>query len=95
VQDAYATARHFGITAKTLYKWLKWFDHGHVNHLEEHSRAPNHVRQWEVTLVEYNSVRPHESLDYLTPMEYIEKHLNQTHQIDESLLPMYSARTLD
>lgn len=35
-------------------------------------------------LIEYNSVRPHQALDYLTPLEYI----------DSLLLPMSSSRTL-
>lgn len=35
-------------------------------------------------LIEYNSVRPHQSLDYLTPLEYI----------DTQLLPMSSSRTM-
>jgi len=35
-------------------------------------------------LIEYNSIRPHETLDYLTPLEYIEK---------RNLLPMSSSCT--
>lgn len=50
--NVYATAHHFSITPKTVYKWLRRFDNGHVDRLEERSRAPNHVRQWEVTLIE-------------------------------------------
>ena len=41
-------------------------------------------------LVEYNFIRPHQTLDYLTPMEYIEKEL----QRNKKVLPMYPARTL-
>lgn len=35
-------------------------------------------------LIEYNAIRPHQALDYLTPLEYI----------DSLLLPMSSSRTL-
>lgn len=38
-------------------------------------------------LIEYNSIRPHETLDYLTPLEYID-----THSL-EKVSPMYSSRT--
>ena len=38
-------------------------------------------------LIEYNSVRPHEALDYLTPLEYIDQRLK------ENLLPMSSSLT--
>ncbi|MCD6599041.1 MAG: hypothetical protein J7L19_00485, partial [Dehalococcoidia bacterium] len=41
-------------------------------------------------LVEYNFNRPHQSLVYLTPVEYIEKELAKTHS---SVLPMWSAST--
>jgi transposase InsO family protein len=36
-------------------------------------------------LIEYNSIRPHEALDYLTPLEYIDQ---------RSLLPMSSSYTI-
>lgn len=39
-------------------------------------------------LIEYNSVRPHEALDYLTPIEYIDKILQNR------VLPMSSSCTL-
>jgi putative transposase len=38
-------------------------------------------------LVEYNAVRPHQALDYLTPLEYIDTYLNT------KVLPMYSSST--
>ncbi|MCD6599513.1 MAG: integrase core domain-containing protein [Dehalococcoidia bacterium] len=41
-------------------------------------------------LVEYNFNRPHQSLVYLTPVEYIEKELAKTHS---SVLPMWPAST--
>ncbi|MDA3793478.1 MAG: integrase core domain-containing protein [Elusimicrobia bacterium] len=42
-------------------------------------------------LVEYNFNRPHQTLDYLTPMEYIEKEHNEKSKV----LPMYPASTLN
>ena len=38
------TARHFGITRKTLHKWLARFDEKHLGSLEERSRAPEKTR---------------------------------------------------
>ena len=38
-------------------------------------------------LIEYNSIRPHQSLNYLTPLEYVEKTMN--------LSTMYSSSTKD
>ena len=40
-------------------------------------------------LIEYNSIRPHETLDYLTPLEYIDQRLQK------ELLPMSSSYTSD
>ena len=42
-------------------------------------------------LVEYNFERPHETLDYLTPFEYLENTLT----LNQKVLPMYSACTTD
>lgn len=39
-------------------------------------------------LIEYNNVRPHQTLDYLTPLEYIDQTLK------EEVLPMSSSRTV-
>lgn len=47
--NASLTCRHFGISPKTFYKWKKLFDPTNLRLLEDKSRAPNHVRQWEVT----------------------------------------------
>ena len=38
-------------------------------------------------LIEYNSIRPHQALDYLTPLEYIDQ------QHKDRVLPMSSSRT--
>lgn len=53
-RDAYKTAKHFGISAKTFYKWLKRFEKSKemVRVLEDQSRRPRQVRQWEVSLLE-------------------------------------------
>ncbi|MFA5157821.1 MAG: integrase core domain-containing protein [Patescibacteria group bacterium] len=40
-------------------------------------------------LIEYNFERPHETLDYLTPFEYLENTLT----LNQKVLPMYSACT--
>jgi len=41
-KDAYKTAKHFAISAKTFYKWHKRFNNGLVRKLEDESRAPIH-----------------------------------------------------
>lgn len=43
------TAKHFGISRKTLHKWLKRFEERNLLTLEEISRTPQHVRSWTVT----------------------------------------------
>lgn len=49
---ATTTARHFGISRKTFYKWFKVFDSDNLyslHKLEDSSRAPRRVRQREIT----------------------------------------------
>ena len=46
------TYTYFGITRKTLHKWLKRFDERNLLSLEEHSKAPINTRDWEVTFTE-------------------------------------------
>lgn len=46
------TARYFGISRKCLHAWLKRFDPHHIQSLEERSRRPHHLRQWQVTKTE-------------------------------------------
>jgi len=48
--NASLTCRHFGIPAKTFYKYLNRFDSTDFTSLEERSRAPKHVRQRQITL---------------------------------------------
>lgn len=50
------TASHFGISRKTLHKWLKRFNEGNLRSLEERSRAPHHLRTWTVTLKEQERI---------------------------------------
>jgi transposase InsO family protein len=53
--NASFTCRHFGIPPKTFYKYLNRFDGNPVS-LEDRSRAPQHVRQKEITLEEEDRV---------------------------------------
>jgi transposase InsO family protein len=53
--DASQTARHFGISRKTFYKWYGQFDPENLyslHCLEDKSKAPNHVRQREITSIQ-------------------------------------------
>lgn len=43
------TARHFGISRVCLLKWIKRFDPQYALCLEEQSRRPKKLREWEVT----------------------------------------------
>jgi len=43
------TAKYFGITRKTLHKYLRRFDEKALTTLEQLSRAPIKTRVWEVT----------------------------------------------
>lgn len=56
-KDAYKTAEHFAITAKTFYKWHKRFDHGLIYKLEDESRAPINKRKWTVTIEEQMRIK--------------------------------------
>lgn len=50
--DATATARHYGISRKTFYKWFRYFDRDNLYSLyklEDKSKAPHRVRQREIT----------------------------------------------
>jgi len=60
------------------YDWLHWTILDPEN-LEEVNKL---MTEW---LIEYNTFRPHETLEQLTPLEYVESNLN--------VLPMYPART--
>jgi len=53
------TAQHFGISRKTFHKWLKRFKGSKydVHSLGDQSKAPEHKRNWEVTLTQEERVR--------------------------------------
>ena len=48
-ENATETASYFNISRKTFHKWLRRFDPKRIQSLEETSRRPNQVRQWQVT----------------------------------------------
>ena len=51
-KNAKITSLHFGITRKTLHKWIKRFNTHNLSGLEEISRSPVHVRKRQITLVQ-------------------------------------------
>ena len=48
-QHASSTAAYFGLSRKTIHKWLKRFDPHRIQSLEESSRRQKQLRTWEVT----------------------------------------------
>ncbi len=48
-KNALYTASYFGVSPKTLHKWLKRFNEKNLNTLEEQSRRPLKLRGWMVT----------------------------------------------
>jgi transposase InsO family protein len=50
-QDATYTSKYFGISRKTFHKWYGLFKRSHhkLGSLMNRSKAPKHVRKWEVT----------------------------------------------
>ena len=66
------------------YEWL--YDGNFTLDCDEFNKR---LTQW---LIEYNFNRPHEALDYLTPIEYIERELVRIRG-PSGVLPMWSART--
>jgi len=61
------------------YEWLKYSEVG-LDDIEEGNKD---LTKW---LIKYNSYRPHEALDYKTPLEYAQETFFK-------VLPMWSART--
>ena len=48
-KNAAYTANYFGISRKTVHKWLKRFDPKYIQSLESRSTRPHTTRNWEVT----------------------------------------------
>lgn len=55
--NATDTARHFGVTRKTIHKWLARFDEKNLSTLEEESRAPDRTRQKEISFIQRGRIR--------------------------------------
>ena len=47
--NAAKTCRYFGISRKTFHKWYKLYNPQNLTTLEEQSRRPKKLRQWQVT----------------------------------------------
>ena len=62
------------------YEWLKYSEIG----LDDILEGNLDLTKW---LIKYNSYRPHQALDYKTPLEYAQDTFFK-------VLPMWSARTL-
>ena len=60
----------------------EWLDYSEVG-LDEITEANHDLTNW---LIKYNSYRPHQALDYLTPLEYAQEHFF-------NVLPMSPAST--
>lgn len=56
-ESATDTATHFGIARKTFYKWLNRFDQKNLLTLEEASRAPEHVRTREISMLQRERIK--------------------------------------
>jgi|SRR5579859_1068516 len=56
-ENATETAAHFGISRKTLHKWLKRFDEKKLLSLEETSRVPQKTREWMVTYEQQQRIK--------------------------------------
>lgn len=55
-RNAKLTSSHFGISRKTLHKWLGRFNDKNLKSLEEMSRAPVHVRTRQINLWERSRI---------------------------------------
>ncbi len=55
-RSAATTARYFGTTRKTFYKWFAVFDETNLRALEEGSRAPINTRKKQLTRVEEDRI---------------------------------------
>ncbi|MDO8512905.1 MAG: integrase core domain-containing protein [bacterium] len=75
--NATFTCRHFGIARKTLYKFLDRFDSADFQTLEDKSRAPIHVRQKEITLLEEDRIKLIRKQDLSQGKEKIRQEYNE------------------
>ena len=48
-RNASQTCRYFGISRKTFYYWKKRYNPYHLESLEQKSKRPHNIRQWEVS----------------------------------------------
>src|SRR5712692_7447031 len=55
-KDASLTARHFGISRKTFYKWLPRFEKDFLRGLEDESRRPKRRRLRQYSALQYEKV---------------------------------------
>ena len=55
-ENALLTCRHFGISAKTFYKWKKRFDPLNLRNLEDQSKAPINTRKWQITSLQQQRI---------------------------------------
>lgn len=51
-RNASQTCRYFGVSRKTFHKWYKRYNPHELLTLEEASRKPKHLRQWQVSRAE-------------------------------------------
>ncbi len=90
-RSAILTARHFGMTRKTIHKWLERFNRTIQEEFMEMSDIDplftedfnQALTDW---LIEYNFRRPHQTLDYKTPLQYLNNYYLK-------VSPMYSSLT--
>jgi transposase InsO family protein len=55
-KKAAPTARHFGISRQGLHKWIKRFNPSNAYCLEEHTRRPKQLREWQITKEEEKQI---------------------------------------
>lgn len=56
-RNATDTAKHFGVTRKTIHNWLSRFNEKNVSTLEEESRAPDNTRRREISFMQRGRIR--------------------------------------
>lgn len=56
-KNAALTCRYFGISRKTFHKWFKRYNPNNLTSLEEQSRRPKRLRQWQVSREEESRIK--------------------------------------